>query len=92
MIIYTVAEQVHPGDQCIYSSEGNFDRAFKTAQDGSTTHLYLPKYSQPQHTNCLQAKYRNLLLKKRMEFNCDVCLQLHTSRNITCFIPMTMTV
>ena len=48
----------------VYSSEGNSERTFETAQDGNTTRLCLPKYSQPHQTNWRYAKYRNLLLMK----------------------------
>ena len=48
----------------VYSSEGNSERTFDTTQDGNTTRLCLPKYSQPHQTSWRYARYRNLLLIK----------------------------
>lgn len=79
----------------VYSSEGNSERTFETAQDGNTTRLCLPKYSQPHQTNWRYAKYRNLLLMKGISnennFN-YVAIPVFIFGNVACSIAMAMTV
>ena len=98
IIMQAMVQQVDPGVQCIRQKEILNVHTFDTAQDGNTTCLCLPKYSQPQQTTQLViCQISEFPIDKGKAYQMKIAIKflikpVFIFRNVICFIAMVVTV